>query len=477
MYRCKPLAKSFNAFCTKFLSQKFLVELEALINLLINEIIDSKAKKLDESRDRLLNCALSFFINDLIALVDRGFMFRLIESYFKESHKMLCHLSNLLAEKPNNQAIVYERFKQIHSLQLDFLRIISSNEHFLALNIPFFPNLMDQLQTRPHLVIESNEFFNVHYLIGLILRQLFKSLHSAVSSIQFKAVQILRNLIESHDLDPRLESNSKARSHVAFMYMPFMNLFIHFMPLMIKKQSAQRIRQQDLFMVNCVKQKSCDFELGYLLGDVLIEPEVDLANESFGGEFDLSDELLSFDLDEDSNETGADLESDTAMNDQFIDNFLNDLNMENTDLDKNSHQSFPKNSANRKSHISDGKRTNVSKIQQPVVNKSKKELKLVNKYICCDFYNFRLNLKLDDSQKSQDACSGGAFTTETTQDLLICFLWILKNIDNEMLLKIWSRWPSIKLKKLLALIDLCISHFEFKSTIWTGNFHKLYLKI
>jgi len=434
MYRCKPLAKSFNAFCTKFLSQKFLVELEALINLLINEIIDSKAKKLDESRDRLLNCALSFFINDLIALVDRGFMFRLIESYFKESHKMLCHLSNLLAEKPNNQAIVYERFKQIHSLQLDFLRIISSNEHFLALNIPFFPNLMDQLQTRPHLVIESNEFFNVHYLIGLILRQLFKSLHSAVSSIQFKAVQILRNLIESHDLDPRLESNSKARSHVAFMYMPFMNLFIHFMP-------------------------------------------VDLANESFGGEFDLSDELLSFDLDEESNETGADLESDTAMNDQFIDNFLNDLNMENTDLDKNSHQSFPKNSANRKSHISDGKRTNVSKIQQPVVNKSKKELKLVNKYICCDFYNFRLNLKLDDSQKSQDACSGGAFTTETTQDLLICFLWILKNIDNEMLLKIWSRWPSIKLKKLLALIDLCISHFEFKSTIWTGNFHKLYLKI
>jgi hypothetical protein len=58
-------------------------------------------------------------------------------------------------------------------------------------------------------------------------------------------------------------------------------------------------------------------------------------------------------------------------------------------------------------------------------------------------------------------------STEITQDLLVCFLWILKNIGYELLFKIWSRWSAIRLKKVLALIDLCISHFEFKASVWS----------
>ncbi len=33
-----------------------------------------------------LNCSLAFFLNDLLSLVDRGFVFNLIRSYYKQVH-------------------------------------------------------------------------------------------------------------------------------------------------------------------------------------------------------------------------------------------------------------------------------------------------------------------------------------------------------------------------------------------------------
>lgn len=83
---------------------------------------------------------------------------------------------------------------------------------------------------------------------------------------------------------------------------------------------------------------------------------------------------------------------------------------------------------------------------------------------CCDFYNLRLNL-IQNQKNSLD--STATFSVETTQELLICFLWILKNMDRELLFKIMKKWSYVKLKKLLVLFDLCINHFEYRSTIWS----------
>jgi len=463
MYRTKQQIKqhSFNLFCTKFLSQKFLNDLECLIQLIISELIDYKNK--DDSKDTLLNCALTFFINDLLSLIDRNFIFhRLIDHYFKETNKMLNHLNNLLTETKN---ILNLRFKQIHSMQLDFLRIISSNEHFLALNLPIFPNLLEQQQQqqRSRLVIETNEYFSIHYLIGLVLKQTFKSIHSAIPCIQFKAIQVIRNLFEANDLDPRLDTY-KSRTHIAFMYMPFMNLFIHFMPLMIKKQqSQQRYKQQDIFSNKennggcCLNSKKNDFDL---LNDVLSEPELDLSNESLAGDFEDCDLFdCANDLDNlTENTTDIDLESmNIYETENFIDGFVldNQQQQQQQQIVVESKNFLSKNSIQRKSQRI--KPTiSTSSVNSSSVKIIQKQHLTNNKYACCDFYNF----KIDESDT-------GLLNTESTQDLLVCFLWILKNIGYELLFKIWSRWSLIRLKKVLALIDLCISHFEYKSSVWS----------
>ena len=111
--------------------------------------------ELTEVTSSNLNCSLGFFLRDIMSILDRGFVFRRVEFYFKETNKSLAALSNLILQMRNNrngpnninssnnngsnnsEALLYN-FRAIHMLQLDLLRILSSHEHFTALNLPIF---------------------------------------------------------------------------------------------------------------------------------------------------------------------------------------------------------------------------------------------------------------------------------------------------------------------------------------------------
>uniref|UniRef100_A0A3P8WNL6 DOCK7 n=1 Tax=Cynoglossus semilaevis TaxID=244447 RepID=A0A3P8WNL6_CYNSE len=64
-----------------------------------------------------LNTSLAFFLNDLLSVMDRGFVFTLIRVYWKQ-------VSSLFSNPT------------LESLRLDFLRIVCSHEHYVTLNLP-----------------------------------------------------------------------------------------------------------------------------------------------------------------------------------------------------------------------------------------------------------------------------------------------------------------------------------------------------
>ena len=72
------------------------------------------------------------------------------------------------------------------------------------------------------------------------------------------------------------------------------------------------------------------------------------------------------------------------------------------------------------------------------------------------------NMKNCNSESSQ-------FSLKTAQDMLITFMWILKNIDKKLLFQLWQNWSYNKLNKILILIDLCVNHFEYRSTVWSAT--------
>ena len=50
----------------------------------------------------------------------------------------------------------------------------------------------------------------------------------------------------------------------------------------------------------------------------------------------------------------------------------------------------------------------------------------------------------------------------STRNLLICFLWVLKNIDSELLSTWWNSLSITRLNLLINVLDLCVSCFEYK---------------
>lgn len=51
---------------------------------------------------------------------------------------------------------------------------------------------------------------------------------------------------------------------------------------------------------------------------------------------------------------------------------------------------------------------------------------------------------------------------DTTRNLMICFLWIMKNADQILLRKWIADLPSMQLNRILDLLFICVSCFEYK---------------
>ncbi|CAF0791221.1 unnamed protein product [Rotaria sordida] len=65
------------------------------------------------------------------------------------------------------------------------------------------------------------------------------------------------------------------------------------------------------------------------------------------------------------------------------------------------------------------------------------------------------------------------FSEETSRDLLICLLWLLKNIDSSVLRHWWMHMTREQLQNLIQLLDLSIASFEYKGKKQMKRHHRI----
>ncbi|XP_029474486.1 dedicator of cytokinesis protein 7 isoform X5 [Rhinatrema bivittatum] len=185
-----------------------------------------------------LNTSLAFFLNDLLSVMDRGFVFSLIKAYYKQ-------VSSKLYSLPNPSVLV--------SLRLDFLRIICSHEHYVTLNLPcslltppsspspsvssatsqssgFSTNVQDQKIA--NMFELSVPFRQQHYLAGLVLTELAVILDpdaEGLFGLHKKVINMVHNLLSSHDSDPRY-SDPEVKARVAMLYLPLIGIVMETLP-------------------------------------------------------------------------------------------------------------------------------------------------------------------------------------------------------------------------------------------------------
>ncbi|KAI2666060.1 Dedicator of cytokinesis protein 7 [Labeo rohita] len=172
---------------------RFVDDIAALV-CAISADIASRYHKDVELVERL-NSSLAFFLNDLLSLMDRGFVFNLIRSYYKQSSAFSSHVQD--------QGVV----------------------SMFELSVPFRQQ---------------------HFLSGLLLAELSLILEPDGEGLFFlhkKAISALHSLLCSHDADPRY-TDPQVRSHIAQLYLPLIPIVMETLPQLydFTDTSPQRVR-------------------------------------------------------------------------------------------------------------------------------------------------------------------------------------------------------------------------------------------
>ncbi|KAM9528657.1 dedicator of cytokinesis protein 7-like isoform 3-T3 [Salvelinus alpinus] len=213
--------------------ERFMDDITALVSTIAGDIVSRFQKDL-ELVERL-NTSLAFFLNDLLSVMDRGFVFSLIKTYWKQVSTKLYMLQNPTLE----------------SLRLDFLRIVCSHEHYVTLNLPCSlltppaspsPSMSSvtsqssgfsaQDQKIANMFELSVPFREQHYLAGLVLTELAVILDpegEAMFGLHKKVISVVHNLLSSHDSDPRY-ADPEVKARVAMLYLPLIGIVMETLP-------------------------------------------------------------------------------------------------------------------------------------------------------------------------------------------------------------------------------------------------------
>nr|CAD7428672.1 unnamed protein product [Timema monikensis] len=335
--------------------EQFTDDVTTLVNTITSDIISrySRETKFIHS----LNTSLAFFLFDVLSIMDRGYVFFLIKTYYKQ-------MSAKISSLPDAASLV--------SLKLDFLRIVCSHEHFVALNLPFgTPFTPSSAPASPSLSVCSSAsqssfistliggdkmsfaelslaFKQQHFLVGLVLSDLASVLEIPSSFLHSKAVNLVRNLMTCHDCDTRyVEMECKAR--VAALYLPLLGIIMDNLPQLYGYNSDQQ-ESNGMWMKSNIEE---------------IEPR-------------------------------SGINKSVAM-------------------------------------AIAGTSTLHSKSKTPE-----------------NYSTYQQNHKHE-------------LSSETTRNLLICLLWVIKNVDKNVVKQWWMDMPTQRFQQLLEVLNIAISCFEYKS--------------
>ena len=173
--------KSLDASRRNRFPEEFLDDISTLMKTITSEIVSHSMS--DQHKSHKLNAALAFFLFDLFSIADRGFVMQLLRTYMKQMQAKIG-----IVQDPAN----------LVELKLEFIRIVCSHEHYIALNLPFAtPFMMAGGSVSPSPSITSStsqnsflsgapasqervstfaelsiEYRQHHYLTGLVLSDL-----------------------------------------------------------------------------------------------------------------------------------------------------------------------------------------------------------------------------------------------------------------------------------------------------------------
>lgn len=170
--------------------------MRSLCVLLANQIQTQLKKTLSVFKD--LNRSLAHYLTDMLAVMDRGVVFDVVQHVIKE-------LSPSTTEPQ----------MQLLDVKLEHIKILVLHEHWIELNLPrHHPLTITNLPKLLELYAQR------HVLAGVVLRAVFELSVAHDKPLRLKALAVLHALFMRHDHDPRYNKRG-VKQRIAELYFPF----------------------------------------------------------------------------------------------------------------------------------------------------------------------------------------------------------------------------------------------------------------
>ncbi|XP_023704534.1 dedicator of cytokinesis protein 9 isoform X3 [Cryptotermes secundus] len=182
----------------------FLYRIQNLLQVLCPYLIQKYKEMPVETQE--LNRSLANFLKKCLTFMDRGYVFKLINSYMDKFN-------------PGDPKTLYD-------YKFAFLQIICSHEHYVAFNLPLLHPRMGSRSRNDYMseYCLSEEFCKQHFLVGLLLQEVRTSLNE-VFQIRKVAVSTLRDLLAKHELDDRYQNKGQL-GRIAAVYIPWLGIVL-----------------------------------------------------------------------------------------------------------------------------------------------------------------------------------------------------------------------------------------------------------
>ncbi|KAM8954282.1 LOW QUALITY PROTEIN: dedicator of cytokinesis protein 11 [Pelodytes ibericus] len=171
----------------------------------------------EESRN--VNMSLANFIKRCLTLMDRGFVFNLINDY----------MSGFSLKDP----------KILTEYKFEFLQTICYHEHFIPLNLPmvFAKPKLQRVQDLLSYAVErftsvdvnleyslTDDYCKNHFLVGLLLREVLQAIQENYDA-RYIAISTLKCLLIKHAFDNRYQHKNQ-QAKIAQLYLPLIGMLL-----------------------------------------------------------------------------------------------------------------------------------------------------------------------------------------------------------------------------------------------------------
>ncbi|GJQ82839.1 hypothetical protein Trydic_g13541 [Trypoxylus dichotomus] len=200
-------------------SKEHLSRIEMMVQMSISYVF-SKCQIMDTVTMEL-NRSIATFLKKCLSLMDRGFVFRMINSYMEKF-------------EPGDPRVLQE-------YKFAFLEIICSHEHYIAFNLPIQHTRLSPKNRSPDFLQEfclSEDFCRHHFIVALLLQEVKTSL-SEIPHVRRIAVGTLRDLLAKHELDDRYQKNGQM-NRIALIYVPWLGVVLENLARLDVPTSAEK---------------------------------------------------------------------------------------------------------------------------------------------------------------------------------------------------------------------------------------------